>query len=55
MKTARELGEASRQANQANEAYDRGEISDDQRRERLRDLREPKGFLAKLSWKFLGI
>lgn len=48
------LAETQRKAREIREAYERGEINDDERMERLRDLTEPKGFWAKLSWRLLG-
>jgi uncharacterized membrane protein len=49
------LAETQRKAREVREAYERGEINDDERMKRLRELREPKGFWAKLSWNVLGI
>lgn len=55
MSSSRVLAEKQRQASEAHDAYERGEITDEECMDRLRKLREPTGFWARLSWTLFGI
>lgn len=54
MSSSKILAKKQRQAREVHDAYDRGEITDEQRMKRLQELREPTGFWARLSWRLLG-
>jgi hypothetical protein len=55
MTSSKILAEKQRQAREVHDAYERGEITDQQRLDRLRELREPTGFWARLSWRILDL